>query len=504
MSDNQEFDEGEIIEEEILVGKWDCDNCETLGNDGDSYDCNGCGAPRSEDVQFYLGDSPRLVEDKAGIDAANAGLDWYCTFCDSGNSNVGDQCDNCGAKKGSARHHKIKITAKSQPKEEPVVRAPVRRRTKRFDKPPFPKGLLIAGFLALPFLFFCLAGLLFTSSGAERAVSQKKQVVTSSGRVVDEYPAKLVALSWTRKIKIEQWQWVKESAWSLPRRGEFEVLAKKKEFHHFVRVLDRYETEAYKEAYSVKTGQRRVRTGWKKVQDGTKRAQVGTRKVVAGKKRIITGYKNVRNGTKKVQTGTRRVKTGREKVVTGRKRVIKRYKTTTKVINKGNGRFSRKTIRTPVYGYENTYGYRDRYRQEPVYRDRPAYRKEPIYGEKTLYKDEAVYGDVPKYKQEAVFGMEDVFETRYRDKTRQVPIYKKVPVQQTKFYYRAKRWFPYRVEQLNERNRSPRWPIVELEKNERVSEKLERYTVHFEVEKDGETVNTTIKLYDEQEWADYS
>ena len=74
MSGNDEFDDGEIIEEEVLVGKWDCDNCDTLGNDGDSYDCSGCGAPRSEDVQFYLGDSPRLVTDEAGIAHAHRHL----------------------------------------------------------------------------------------------------------------------------------------------------------------------------------------------------------------------------------------------------------------------------------------------------------------------------------------------------------------------------------------------------------------------------------------------
>lgn len=504
MSDSHEYDDDEIVEEEILVGKWDCDNCETLGNDGDSYDCNGCGAPRSENVQFYLGDSPRIVKDQEGIDAANAGLDWYCTYCDSGNSNVGTHCDNCGAKKGSARHHKIKIKLKSEPQEELVKLTPRRRRPRSIKKPPFPTGLIVAGVCAIPILFACLVGLLFTSSGAESQSAPERRVVTVSGRSINEYPAKLVELSWIRKVKIEEWRWVDESSWALPRKSEFEVKSKKKEFHHFLKVIDRYETEAYKEAYKYKTGQRRVQTGWKKVQDGTRRAQVGTKKVVAGTKRVLTGYKRVRNGTKKVQTGTRRVKTGRERVVTGRKRVIKSYRTRTKLVNKGNGRFSRKTIRTPVYGYKKIYGYRDRYRQEPVYQDRPAYRQEPVYGDKTIYKDEAIYGDVPKYKKVAVYGMEDVFETRYRDKTRQVPVYKKVPVEQTKFYYRVKRWFPSRVEELEESNRNPRWPQFDLQGNERIVEKLERYNLQFEVIKDGETIDISKQLYDEKEWSVYT
>lgn len=502
MSDNYDSPDEEIIEEEeILVGKWDCDNCDTLGNDGDSYDCKGCGAPRSEDVQFYLGESPRVVKDQAGIDAANAGLDWYCTYCDSGNSNTGSHCDNCGAKKGSARHHKIKITIKDD-EEKPKRRAPAPRR--RVEKPPFPKALIVAALVAIPSLLLCFSGLFLSSSHEKQSVQSEARSVTVADRTVSEYPATLVEHVWARKIEIEESHWEDESSWSLPSRGEFQVTAKKEEFHHNLRVLDRYETETYKEAYKVKVGERRVQTGWKKVQDGTRRAKVGTRKVAAGTRKVIKGYKKVRSGTKRVQTGYRKVKVGREKVVTGRKRVITRYRTETKTVNLGNGRFKRKTKRIPVYGYKNVYGYRDKYRQEPVYESRPAYRKEPVYGQETIYKDEDVYGDVPKYKKVAVYGMEDILETRYRDKTRQVPIYKKVPVNQTKYYYRIKRWRLGRVAELEESNLKPRWPATNLEKNERLGRKRERYSLHFNIRAEGKTIDHWIPIESQEDWAAYS
>jgi hypothetical protein len=254
--------EGEEILEEILVGKWDCDTCEHLGNDGDAYDCSGCGSPRGEDVSFYLGDSPRLVKDKEGLESARAGLDWYCTYCDSGNSNAGELCDNCGATKGSARQHKIKAkqakTGRFIPRPSPMKRRPLVNR--KLGLAPWYEKLnwKIIGPGAAMLMLILLVWFMPRDITAE---------LTESG--------------WEHTAHIEQWQWQNEASWTAPKNKNVQEISSKKELHHNDQVIDHYRTQHYKEPYQIKTGQKRVQTGSRKVQDGTKAAQIGTKRVLA-------------------------------------------------------------------------------------------------------------------------------------------------------------------------------------------------------------------------------
>ena len=63
---------------DILMGRWDCDACGHKGILGDQYSCSSCGSGRPEDVKFYLPSDAEVVEDAAGIAAAEAGSDWQC------------------------------------------------------------------------------------------------------------------------------------------------------------------------------------------------------------------------------------------------------------------------------------------------------------------------------------------------------------------------------------------------------------------------------------------
>ncbi|QDU96120.1 hypothetical protein [Lignipirellula cremea] len=80
---------------EILMGCWDCGACGARGVRGDSYQCSTCGAPRPSDVRFYLPEQAEVVHDHAGRQAALAGTDWQCAFCDSWMPATHDACINC-------------------------------------------------------------------------------------------------------------------------------------------------------------------------------------------------------------------------------------------------------------------------------------------------------------------------------------------------------------------------------------------------------------------------
>ena len=48
-------------EGEILLGLWDCSSCQTKGVRGDVYQCSVCGAPRPDDVEFYLPENAEVL-----------------------------------------------------------------------------------------------------------------------------------------------------------------------------------------------------------------------------------------------------------------------------------------------------------------------------------------------------------------------------------------------------------------------------------------------------------
>lgn len=77
-----------------------------------------------------------------------------------------------------------------------------------------------------------------------------------------------------------------------------------------------------------------------------------------------------------------------------------------------------------------------------------------------------------------------VYRTEYYTEEEQKPVYEDVPVYKTKYYYEIERWVYNRTEKSSGKNDSkPYWPEYHLEKNEKVSDKNEVYTVVFTTEK---------------------
>lgn len=499
-----------IVEEEILVGKWDCHNCDRLGNSGDSYDCSGCGAPRPEDVQFYLGESPRILSDKADIEKAEAGRDWYCRFCDSGNSNIDHSCSNCGADKGSAKHHVIKdpedTKGPPQPQQDPTLDQWAK------DK---ENGLVCS--LCLPKekptndcepCAALRATLANPSVSTPSSPNDPKQEISSPispltlaitlallptlfllfSWFFSETEAELKQIYWTTQINEYSVSWETESTTRVPDNPQ-NIVSKTKFIPGFRDEVS-FKDEVLKTPYKVKVGTKKgvvghkqvqrgtkkgivdykkvrdgnkevvshykqVQNGTKEVKAGTKRVQDGTKRVVdryqlvkVGSKKVLTGYdrirdgtrkvktgtRKVRSGTKKVQSGTKKVKTGTKKVKSGTEKVLSHYKTSTEIINLGNGKFKKVVKKVPVYTYEDTYKTVDVFKTVPIYKTVPDYRDEAIYETQTVYKKVARYKDVPQYDKKAVY--KEVPNYIEKDIYKTVPAFKKVAVYKTVPNYR--------------------------------------------------------------------
>ncbi|MEZ6186915.1 MAG: hypothetical protein R3F62_18125 [Planctomycetota bacterium] len=307
-------------EGEFLLGRWDCTSCGTRGVLGDAYSCSGCGAPRPDDVEFYLPDDAEVIEDAAGIAAASAGPDWQCAFCDRWNPATDAGCGSCAASRADSERRQTTGAVAPRPvKPRPVAQ---RARVQVHARSPLPRAVWVGcGLAALTLLAGCLIfGLVRRSQLAayQAAVAAQREVVAEKHRAYQEASAPLAAASrelaeaearlrvareelgaardalarttarlgalaqaperpirahrWEVRIAQERCEAVPGEGWETP-PGAVEVTSTPRQ-HHTERVLDRvetrYRTERYQEqdGFDTETTTERVAAGTRQVQDG--------------------------------------------------------------------------------------------------------------------------------------------------------------------------------------------------------------------------------------------
>jgi len=218
----------------IKVGRWDCNQCGHKGNLGPKKRCEKCGAPRPENVEFYLTDDSKFVKDTDKISEAKNGADWVCSFCSGHNKATDHICQSCGNDRNEtdgdeSLKEKIHLYNKKPKKKKSSFKL-----GKGFKR-------VLLGLIAFVILFFILAQ--FTSDVN----------VTVTG------------FKWERSIEIEENRKVTEEAWQIPKDGE--KISSFKAVHHYNQLEDGTETK-------TRTVQR----------------QVGTEKVKIGEKDLGNGY----------------------------------------------------------------------------------------------------------------------------------------------------------------------------------------------------------------------
>ncbi len=209
----------------LVMAYWDCPFCGTKGNRGDAVNCPSCGRARG-DVQFYMkgynegetreederSDVEYLDEEQAKYVSKNP--DWYCSFCNSLNSDNAQFCGNCGSSRADSESNYFGMLQKKKEREAAEAAAqpqPAQPKVKR-RSPLLIFVLILAAII-----------LLFTWMNGNK----------TSGDLT------VTALNWVRNINIEENRMYSESGWTLP-AGAQQTDARN-EIHHYDQVLDHYE-----------------------------------------------------------------------------------------------------------------------------------------------------------------------------------------------------------------------------------------------------------------------
>lgn len=211
----------------IIMGYWDCQFCGAKGNRGDKRECRSCGHPRDESVKFYVKDLNELSDDEAK--KVNRNADWYCSFCNTLNSDNDTQCKSCGASREDSEKNYFDLRrdaeAKAREQKEKEASLAPRAQAKRKKKVNLWPFAFIAAFIL---------GIVFW---------------TNHTKVVD---ASVKSVSWERSIVIEENVLKHESDWSVPSGGE--VTDQRQEIHHYDKVYDHTETVAVEKSRQVQDG----------------------------------------------------------------------------------------------------------------------------------------------------------------------------------------------------------------------------------------------------------
>lgn len=212
----------------IIMGYWDCQFCGAKGNRGDKRECRSCGHPRDESVKFYLKDKVALSEEEAA--KVNRNADWYCSYCNTLNSDNDTACKSCGASREDSEKNYFDLRRDAEAKvreqrEREEALAPVKQPVRRKKSVPIWPFLLIAA---------VIAGIYFWANHTKVTEATVKEV------------------SWERNIEIEQYNLKHESDWSVPSGGE--VTDQRQEIHHYDKVYDHTETVAVEKSRQVLDG----------------------------------------------------------------------------------------------------------------------------------------------------------------------------------------------------------------------------------------------------------
>ncbi len=206
----------------LVMGYWDCPYCDNKGIRGDSAVCPSCGRPRGE-VKFYMKnqaqDQERRADDVADIEYVdeetakyvNRNPDWYCSFCETLNSDNAETCQSCGASRADSEANYFQMLEKKRQREAAQQRPAEQAQPKKSRLP----MILIAIALVIVGLFMYMNG---------KTTSRDYQIT---------------AISWERAIQIEQNVQYHESGWSVPSGGS--ITDQRTELHHYDSVLDHYE-----------------------------------------------------------------------------------------------------------------------------------------------------------------------------------------------------------------------------------------------------------------------
>ena len=211
----------------LIMGYWDCPICGTKEIRGDVTNCPSCGRARG-DVQFYVKDYQEgqnlreeelsqyehLDDEKAQTFSKNP--DWYCSFCNSLNSDNAAYCGNCGASRADSEANYFEMLKKKKEREAAESAAQ--------PQPSRPQEKRRSPVLIFAVILLVIIGLFVWMNGNK-----------TSGDL------RITSLNWIRNISIEEYRMFSESGWSVPQDYKTEVTDSRQEIRGYIQVFDHYE-----------------------------------------------------------------------------------------------------------------------------------------------------------------------------------------------------------------------------------------------------------------------
>jgi hypothetical protein len=196
---------------------WNCKDCETTNILGREKQCPNCGSPREKGEMNMSGldesdydssgmNKAKTVSDSSLLNLANAGEDWFCTHCTSGNIGNGDKCNSCGARRYGIKAEDL-YTASSidftPPVSPPLLSSPspVQKQTSEYSPPPPPPEQ---------------SSQKSTSGCATVAIIATVVIATLSiiwCFMSHDVNGNLSEMNWKRTASIQEWKTVTKSAW---------------------------------------------------------------------------------------------------------------------------------------------------------------------------------------------------------------------------------------------------------------------------------------------------
>lgn len=220
-----------------VMGYWDCQYCGQKGNPGDKRECLGCGHPRDESVTFYMKDSTHISAEKA--ETISKRPDWYCSFCNTLNSDFDTVCKGCSASREDSEENYFTLKQKKSSGDtsafKDIVGSFSNNAGNSYEEEHVPQRNLSGGKSRKWFTIGAIALFLLILALIPR---KKTYEVTD--------------FNWERRIDIEDYVEVTESDWSLPAGGE--LIRTASEIHHYDKIFDHYEDVEVQKSREVQDG----------------------------------------------------------------------------------------------------------------------------------------------------------------------------------------------------------------------------------------------------------
>lgn len=262
---------GTTVTEELIFEYWDCDKCGQKAIRGDIRNCPSCGNPRNESIRFYrIEGKEEKVTDSKQADAFKAGADWLCSFCETLNSILENNCKSCGASKESSEKNYFDVLNEKKKKEE------LKKEPAPQTKVSAPINWKKASLWILGFLSGCFTCVYFLTR-------------------THDVEFEVIKTHWERTVSIERYERAQFEDWETEIKGdEVQEISSRNEIKRYEDRQVGTRTETYTDTESYRSGSKReCSTTYESTGSGASKKKTSCSDVPTYSTRSVTKHRDV-------------------------------------------------------------------------------------------------------------------------------------------------------------------------------------------------------------------